>query len=167
MPFTPLHFGYGALLHSAAPGRISFLAFCLANVVIDLEPLYYMVSGQYPIHRFFHTLPGATLAGAAVIAVHALLRRQGLAGRLPNLLGWKSLTTRNVISGALLGAVTHVFFDAVMHDDLRPWAPLSEANPLLRLVSIDELNLSCFFAAVAGAVVLGLRHFRRGTERGG
>jgi membrane-bound metal-dependent hydrolase YbcI (DUF457 family) len=167
MPFTPLHFGYGALLHSAAPGRISFLAFCLANVVIDLEPLYYMVSGQYPIHRFFHTLPGALLAGAVVVAVHALIRRPALAGRLPDWLGWKSLSARNVIYGALLGAVTHVFLDAIMHDDLRPWAPLSEANPLLRLVSIDALNLSCFVAAVGGAALLVFRHFRRGAERGG
>jgi hypothetical protein len=53
MPFTPFHFGPGALVHSAAPKHISFLAFCDANVLVDVEPLYYMLTGGYPIHRFF------------------------------------------------------------------------------------------------------------------
>ena len=32
MPFTPFHFGAGALVHSVAPKYVSFLAFCGANV---------------------------------------------------------------------------------------------------------------------------------------
>lgn len=42
MPVTPFHFGPGALLHATAPRHVSFLAFCGANVLIDLEPLYYL-----------------------------------------------------------------------------------------------------------------------------
>lgn len=64
MPFTPFHFGPGALLHSAAPKHVSFLAFCGANVLVDVEPLYFMLTHQYPIHRFFHTYVGATVAAA-------------------------------------------------------------------------------------------------------
>jgi hypothetical protein len=38
MPFTPFHFGPGAVVHSAAPKHISFLAFCGANVLVDVDP---------------------------------------------------------------------------------------------------------------------------------
>jgi membrane-bound metal-dependent hydrolase YbcI (DUF457 family) len=38
MPFTPFHFGAGALVHSVAPMHVSFLAFCGANVLVDVEP---------------------------------------------------------------------------------------------------------------------------------
>ena len=61
MPFTPFHFGPGAALYAMAPRQLSFLAFCAANVLIDVEPLYYMLTDQYPWHRFFHTYVGATL----------------------------------------------------------------------------------------------------------
>ena len=68
MPVTPFHFGPGAALHSAAPARVSFIAFCVANVLIDGEPLYYMLAGAAWLHRFFHTYIGATLVGLAHMA---------------------------------------------------------------------------------------------------
>ena len=55
MPFTPFHFGLGATLHAAAPRRVSFLAFCGANVLTDIEPLYFMLAHQWPLHRTAHT----------------------------------------------------------------------------------------------------------------
>lgn len=165
LPFTPLHFGYGALIHAAAPRRISFLAFCAVNVAIDLEPLYYMTTGQYPLHRFFHTLPGAGLAAATVLAAHAVLRLPAIAARLPDVLAWKSIAPRNALLGVLVGAVTHVVLDAVMHADLRPLSPVSDANPFLGLVAIDQLNFSCLLAASCAAALLGFRRLARGAGR--
>jgi hypothetical protein len=49
------------------PGRFSFTVFCYAQVVTDLEPAYYMLRGQYPVHRFFHSYLGATMIVAANI----------------------------------------------------------------------------------------------------
>ena len=72
MPFTAFHFGPGALVHCAAPKHVSFLAFCGANVLVDVEPLYFMLTHQWPIHRFFHTYVGATVAAAIVVAMFAL-----------------------------------------------------------------------------------------------
>jgi hypothetical protein len=46
MPITPFHFGPGTAIHAIAPKHVSFLTFCSANVLIDIEPLYYMVIGQ-------------------------------------------------------------------------------------------------------------------------
>jgi hypothetical protein len=64
MPITPFHFGPGALLHAMAPRHVSFIAFCAANVLIDVESLYNLVNQRHPVHAFFHTYAGATLAGS-------------------------------------------------------------------------------------------------------
>jgi hypothetical protein len=55
MPFTPFHFGTGAAIKAAIPTRISFTVFCYAQVVTDFESGYFLLRGQYPVHRFFPT----------------------------------------------------------------------------------------------------------------
>ena len=150
MPFTPFHFGPGALVHSAAPKHISFLAFCGANVLVDVEPLYFMVTHQYPIHRFFHTYVGATVAAAIVVAMYPLVRK--LTPRL---------SVRAVALGAILGTYSHVLLDSLMHADMNPFAPFSDANPLLGAVFLNTLHGFCLLAGVVGTVVIGARRYFR------
>ena len=65
MPITPFNFGPGALFKTAAPRHVSRTAFALANGFIDLESiLLFFLTGE-PVHRFFHTLLGATLVALA------------------------------------------------------------------------------------------------------
>jgi len=54
-------------LNAVAPKHISFVSFVAANVLIDIEPLYYMLTKQYPLHRFFHTYVGAGLVSIAAV----------------------------------------------------------------------------------------------------
>jgi len=42
MPFTPFHFGPAAALKAAAPAHFSFMVFCYAQVVTDLESGFYL-----------------------------------------------------------------------------------------------------------------------------
>jgi membrane-bound metal-dependent hydrolase YbcI (DUF457 family) len=160
VPFTPFHFGPGALVHSAAPRLFSFLAFCGANVLVDVEPLYYMLTDQYPIHRFFHTYVGATLAGLICILLFALARR--FAMPLLRLLRLENLGLRAVALGAFAGTYSHVLLDSLMHADMRPFAPFSHANPLLTWVSLRALHGFCLLAGVAGLAVISARRFRSG-----
>jgi hypothetical protein len=74
MPITPFHFGPGAAVHAAAPRHVSFLSFCAANILMDVEPLYYRLTGQYPLHRFFHIYIGATLVAVVTIGPIELAR---------------------------------------------------------------------------------------------
>jgi membrane-bound metal-dependent hydrolase YbcI (DUF457 family) len=159
MPFTPFHFGPGALVHSAAPQYISFLAFCGANVLVDVEPLYFMLTQQHPIHRFFHTYVGAITAGLIVVALFALIRR--IAMPLLQLFRLENLGVGAVALGAFAGTFTHVLLDSLMHADMRPLAPFSDDNPLLGAVSFRALHVFCLIAAVVGiAVVAARRYFR-------
>ena len=149
MPFTPFHFGPGALVHSAAPKHISFLAFCGANVLVDVEPLYFMLTHQWPIHRFFHTFVGATVAAAIVVGVFAPIRKL-----MPR------LTVRAVAIGAIIGTYSHVLLDSLMHADMQPFAPCSERNPRLGAVCLNTLHGFCLLAGIVGAIVIGVRYFR-------
>jgi membrane-bound metal-dependent hydrolase YbcI (DUF457 family) len=158
MPFTPFHFGAGALVHSAAPKHVSFLAFCGANVLVDVEPLYFMLTHQYPIHRFFHTYVGATIAAAVVIATFSLAH--GIAPRLLEALGLRRLSVRAVAFGALAGTYSHVLLDSMMHADMEPFAPFSDANPLLGAVFLNTLHGFCVLTGLVGGVVIAARRLR-------
>ena len=98
MPITPFHFGPGAAVHAIAPRHISFLAFCAANVLIDVETLYYMLTRQYPWHRFFHTYVGATIIVVATVVLFAALLKLASGMSLPNLFG--SVAGCNTVEGA-------------------------------------------------------------------
>src|SRR3954467_4559030 len=103
MPLTPFHFGPGGALHVLAPKRISFLAFCACNVFIDVETLYFLLTNQYPLHRFFHTYVGATLMGGFTVLLFMGAIAAAKPLRLPNPFGWRDLTVWPVTAGALLG----------------------------------------------------------------
>ncbi len=151
MPITPFHFGPGAAVHSAAPRHASFLSFCAANVLVDLEPLYFMLTGQAHLHRFFHTYIGATVVASATVLLFLGAERIPL---IPNLFGWRQLGTRAIAVGAFLGTYSHIVLDSVMHADIRPLAPFSDANGLLGIVSLRALHLFCLGAGAAGVAVV-------------
>lgn len=161
MPITPFHFGPGALLHSVAPKRISFLAFCSANVLIDIEPLYYMVTGQYPLHRFLHTYIGATIIMVVTAAILLVSLQLASRVKLPNIFNWQSLTTRPIWLGAAAGSYSHIVLDSVMHADITPLSPFSETNILFHIVSLGELHLFCVISALLALILFGVCHLLR------
>lgn len=160
MPFTPFHFGPGLLVKGLVPDRFSWTAFVSAQVLIDCETLYYMVSRQYPLHRELHTFVGATSAGLATAAMLLALRRlAGPAGRLERSVPAlrSEASTTGVMAGGLLGGASHPLLDGLMHGDIRPFAPWTDANPLLGAVGLDVLHLGCLAAALAGAALIWAR----------
>ena len=157
MPFTPFHFGPGAVLHASSPRHVSFLAFCGANVLTDVEPLYYMLTHQYPVHRFFHTIVGATVTWIVTLTLFLLAIRVGSRLNLPNWFGWRNLTAVPIGIGAALGTYSHILLDGVMHTDVSPFAPFTQVNPLLGVISIRALHWVCIAAGIAGLVLIADR----------
>ena len=164
MPITPFHFGPGAALYSAAPRYVSFLAFCAANVLIDVESLTNMLSHRRPVHAFFHTYIGATIVLAATVAMFWIGRRLALWVPIPDLLGWKQLTLLSVTVGAAAGAYSHIALDSIMHADMTPLAPFSEENALLGFVSLATLHLFCIACGIVGLLVVGVREMIANME---
>lgn len=156
MPITPFHFGPGVLLHSAAPTRVSFLAFVAANGITDIESIYNVLAGNFPVHRFLHTFVGAALVTGLTVALFMGTRRLARIVSLPDWFQWQQLSLAAVIVGAALGAFSHILLDGIMHADMQPLAPWSAANPFLHLVSLRALHWGCIIFGIAG-VLLCLR----------
>jgi len=167
MPITPFHFGLGAALHSAAPKRVSFLSFCAANVLIDIESLYNLVLRQHPVHAFLHTFIGATLMVVATVALFLVFRWFASKFWLPNSFSWQAPLVPPVALGAALGAYSHVALDSVMHADIQPFSPFSSANPLLGVVPLGTLHIALLVLAAVGVAVVGLRRLYSGGDNAG
>jgi hypothetical protein len=150
VPITPFHFGPGVLVSAASRSKVSFIAFAATNVLIDVESLYNMVTGQPRIHTFFHTYLGATLAAALIVVLFLPVR--WLALKLPPwpVLARRRLSVMAVVLGSLVGAWSHVLFDSVMHGDITPLAPFSDVNALHRIVPLGALHLFCVGAGIVG-----------------
>jgi hypothetical protein len=164
MPFTPFHFGPGIAVKGIAPEHYSFSAFVLAQGLIDVEPLYYILRQAHPVHRQLHTFAGAAAAGCVaagcVVAGRALVRKF-----LPQF--YRPLTSTPEVSaetssmgtltGGLGGALSHPLLDAIMHPDLHPFSPWGGANPFLGFVSTGTLYTACLAAGLVGTVLVLLR----------
>lgn len=149
----------GAAVHAISPRRISFLAFCAANVVTDFEPLYYLVTQEPPYHRFLHTFVGATIGWIATLGLFLMLIRLGTLIGSPNWFGWRDLTPVPITVGAAFGTYSHQILDGMMHADMRPFAPFSDANPLLGMIPLGALHWACVVAAIVGITVVVWRRF--------
>lgn len=57
----------------------------------------------------------------------------------------------------MAGSYSHIVLDSVMHADIRPWSPFSQANGLYRIVSVDLLHSLCIWSGVAALVVIVAR----------
>lgn len=144
-------------MHAVTPKRVSLIAFCATNVFIDVEVLYYLLTHQYPLHRFFHTFIGVSIVIALTIAIAAGLLRMATRIELPNPFNWQQLTLLPVAVGSALGGYSHVVLDGVMHPDIRPFAPFSDGNPFYLVVSLGTLHWFCVAAALVGMAALWLR----------
>ena len=164
MPFTPFHFGPGAAVQAIAPKQVSFIAFCAANVLIDFEPLYYMVTDQYPLHRFFHTYIGATIIVFVTLLLFTAALKISSKIPLPNLFGWKRLNVRMVLVGAAIGSYSHIVFDSIMHSDIRPFNPFSESNPILHIVPLGTMHWAMVASGMLGLIILGIRKLVGGKK---
>ncbi|MET0553679.1 MAG: hypothetical protein ABW221_11620 [Vicinamibacteria bacterium] len=165
MPVTPFHFGVGLLGKGVAPRAVSLCAFVASQVVIDCESAYFLfVARAEPVHRVLHTFALATPVGALVgLAVWAV----GRGVRWPPALDWlrSDCALRPALVGGLLGGLTHPLLDGIMHDDIRPFRPFSDANPLLDAMGLGPLHLACVLLGAAGVALLALRVARDLRER--
>jgi len=161
MPFTPLHFGPGASLKCAAQPYFSFVLFGYTQVMMDLEPAWFMLRQDFPLHRFVHTFVGATVMAILCLGSGRPLCQWWL--RI-----WKRIPAKplnevfadgtvipwwTAVITVFVGTYSHVFLDSIMHPDMRPFSPFSDANPMLRIIDIGLLHLLCLVLGVLGLLL--------------
>jgi hypothetical protein len=159
MPFTPLHIGPGILLKALLQGSFSLMVFGWAQIVMDIQPLYVILSNNrhLELHGFSHTYLGATLLAVLSALSGKYLSEFGL-----KLLGISTLAQPiKIVWGiaffsAFLGTYSHVVLDSIMHSDIQPYYPFASGNHLLAIIDMDLLHELCIYSGVVGAVIYGI-----------
>lgn len=163
MPLPPFHLGLGLAAKAVGGRYFSFMVFGLTQVMIDLESLHYLLRHEYPVHRVAHTLVGATLIGvlAATLGKAACQVCLDGWGKIRGFAARRRLPSRRIswaaaVNGAGFGVYSHIVLDSIMHNDIRPFAPFSQANPLLHGLTQAQLHLFCTLAGIVGLMVLAV-----------
>lgn len=153
MPFTPLHMGPGIALKAIAQRNFSLMVFGWSQIVIDIQPLYVMLTDRGELHGFSHTLIGAALLGLFCGWSGKYLGELGL--RILREQRHLPISWRTSFISAYIGTFSHVAIDSIMHSDLAPFYPFSEISPWHGIISIEALHIWCLGTAVIG----GLTYF--------
>ena len=143
--------GPGMLIKAVLQGSFSLMVFGWAQIVMDVQPLIVLLSGEGQLHGFSHTFIGATLLGAFSVITGKHLAEWGL-----RMLGISKrdnpvqITWRVTALSAFLGTYSHVVLDAIMHSDVEPWYPLSPTNEFLGALRVSQLHELCLYTGIIG-----------------
>ena len=154
MPFTPLHLGPGILIKSILQGSFSLMVFGWTQIVMDIQPLIVLVSGEGHLHGFTHTYIGAVL-----IAIFSALTGKYLSEFGLKILGISrkenpiTIIWWIVFLSAFIGSFSHVFLDSIMHSDVEPFFPFTLDNQFLGLISVSMLHKLCLYTGLVGAAI--------------
>ncbi len=152
MPFTPYHMGPGVAIKAVLQSYFSLMIFAWTQVVMDLQPLVVMLTGEGHLHGFTHTYVGALLIAcfAAISGKYLLALASYLLPRTS--LGFRKISWRITIVSALLGSLSHVFLDSILHGDMQPYYPFSLANDFYRGLSPLMLHKFCIYSGCVGVI---------------
>lgn len=159
MPFTPFHFGPGAIFKAIGANRFSFMVFGGSQFLMDIEPGIRMIYGRPVMHGLTHTFAGAIVIGLVAALIGKPISEFVLA--LLRILNAGISWTASVF-GAFVGTISHVFLDGMSHSDMVPWYPMSERNPMLGLIPDEAIHLSCLAPGALGVAIVLLRYKFRG-----
>ena len=151
MPFTPLHMGPGLLIKAVLQGSFSLMIFGWTQIIMDIQPLIVLMTGEGHLHGFTHTYVGASLIAIASAVTGKYAAHFGL--WLINQKQHLPISWPVAVFSGFIGAYSHVLLDSLMHADLQPFAPFDLANPFLRVFSAGGLHQFCLYSGVIGAVL--------------
>ena len=156
MPITPFHIVAGFAVKSIFGRYFSWSVFTLTNIIIDTEVIYYILTIGEASHKFFHTFFGSTIVAPICEKVleywNKNLQNEKSLSKLKWLATGTKITILSSVSGAFVGAYSHILLDSFMHIDVKPLG-----NNMLGIISIDTLHLSCVALFLIGVVIYFLK----------
>jgi hypothetical protein len=146
--------GPGIVIKALLQGSFSLMVFGWAQIIMDIQPLIVLITGQGHLHGFTHTYIGATLL--AVVS--------GLSGKYLSELGLiiigiskktnpVKITWWITFVSAFIGTYSHVVLDSIAHVDLEPFSPFNLNNDLYGLLTFDQVHEFCFYSGVVGVLL--------------
>ncbi|MEP1551153.1 MAG: metal-dependent hydrolase [Paraglaciecola sp.] len=154
MPFTPIHMGSGILIKSLLRGSFSLMVFGWTQIVMDIQPLIVLLSGEGHLHGFSHTYIGATIIAILAGISGKYLSEFGLMVlRISKYENPISIAWWVVFLSAFIGSFSHVLLDSIMHLDVEPFYPFTLDNAFLGVISVPVLHKVCLYSGLIGAAI--------------
>ena len=166
MPFTPFHLGLGGLTGGYGSRWFSFRAFCFANVLIDAEALYRLPLMLYPVHDWMHTFLIGGIAPVLLwypigrpfcLWVSRWWNKLAAGGVLEKVHISNKIKTLPAIIALVVGGLSHVFLDDIMHSDIEPLRPFGYGNPFYMLIKLSHLHYLLTFCGFVGIGLMFIR----------
>ena len=153
MPFTPFHMGAGIATKAILQSSFSLMVFGWTQIVMDIQPLIVLLTGEGHLHGFSHTYVGATL-----LAIFSALSGKYLSEIGLLILGLAKGQRINILwrvcfISAFIGSFSHVLLDSIMHSDVEPFYPITLSNPFQGIISVSLLHKLCLYSGLVGSVV--------------
>ena len=156
MPFTPFHFGFAILLFSLVI-YLDPITLFLGVVIIDLEGIICLISGTCPLHGITHSLLGVIIFFIPLTLLSWISYKKF---KLEKFLLMPKFNWFISLSSGIVGLLSHIFFDAIIYNEMMFLYPFSREQGLLfGLWSsfTDYIILSVMF--FVGCGILILRYF--------
>jgi membrane-bound metal-dependent hydrolase YbcI (DUF457 family) len=151
MPFTPYHFGPGLFVGLLFLSFLDFPTFLIASVIVDVEPFLVLVFNlDYPLHGFFHSFLGGTIA-ALFLAGFMIAIRKYFTPIISFFKLEQDVSYKKILAASLLAVYIHILLDSPIYIDIKPFFPL-DYNPFYRstdLPGFTEMLICvwCYFGA--------------------
>lgn len=155
MPFTPFHMGAGLLVKAVMQTSFSLMIFGWVQIVMDIQPLVVLITGEGHLHGFSHTFIGASLIAIAG-AVSGKYITQYIVNFINDFTSDKPIITISwsiALISAFFGGFSHVILDAIMHSDVQPFFPITAANTMLGFISVTLLHKVLLYSGLLGAAL--------------
>jgi membrane-bound metal-dependent hydrolase YbcI (DUF457 family) len=167
MPFTPFHMGPGILIKALFQGSFSLIIFGWTQVIMDIQPLIVLISGQGHLHGFTHTFIGST-----IIAIISALSGKYFFDFFTNILDYQKRLKINwkiAFISSFIGTYSHVILDGVMHSDVEPFYPFNDTNPFLGYINLNQLHIFCLYTGLIGSllyfcILIINKHFKQNKK---
>lgn len=149
--------------------RFSVITFGIAQVAMDLEPGIRMWTKSDVLHGPTHTFLGALIMAFLVMLIapgmckYLLTKwnKEVIFYKQPWLVHSGPVSKTAVTIGAFFGTLSHVVLDSLMHHDIHPLSPFSQANPFMGLVAHDGMYLACTIAGILGIASWSTIHIQQ------
>jgi membrane-bound metal-dependent hydrolase YbcI (DUF457 family) len=145
--------GPGVAIKAVLQGSFSLMVFGWAQIVMDIQPLIVLLSGQGQLHGFSHTFVGATLIAIFSALSGKYLSEIGLFILDINREWQIKISWWVAFLSAFIGTFSHVLLDGIMHADVVPFSPFASNNLFLGLISVSALHKLCIYSGLVGAIL--------------
>lgn len=160
MPFTPIHLGFAIFVFGIFP-FMDPIALLIGTVIIDLEPIFFLITGIGQMHGIMHSTLGVLVFFLPTSFISWLCYKYlKLEKYLPKFNIYISL-----ISG-IIGLFSHIIFDAILYPEIMFFYPFSkETGILFNIIPFAAVYWILGIMFLVGTIVIILRYYIKKTRK--